>query len=107
MQKIPISFAQKGMVLAKEVFQRGSASTLPMCGKGVVLTEVLIERMIRLEIQTLSVEGHPVELPGELSLEEQLDRLDRRFQKVENEPRMIRIKEMFKKSFMKSREGGV
>lgn len=107
MQKIPISFAQKGMVLAKEVFQPGSASTMPMCGKGMILTESLIERMMRLEIQTIFVEGHSVELPGELSMEEQLNRLDVRFSKVENEPRMIRIKEMFKKNFMKSREGGI
>jgi hypothetical protein len=107
MQKIPINFAQKGMVLAKEVFQPGSASTMPMCGKGVILTEVLIERIIRLDIQTVCVEGHPVALPGDLSLEEQLINLDRRFQKVNDEPRMIRIREMFKKSFMQSREGGV
>ena len=107
MQKIPINSAQKGMVLASDVFQPGSASTIPMCGKGVILTEALIERMIRLEIQTVSVEGHPVTLPGELSLETQLIDLDRRFKKVNDEPRMIRIKEMFRKNFIKSREGGV
>jgi hypothetical protein len=103
MQKIPIEFAQNGMVLAQEVFQPGSASSMPMCGKGMVLTEALIERMVRIEIKTICVEGHPVTIPGELSLEEQLALLDRRFRKVSDLPRMHQIKEMFKRSLVRSK----
>ncbi|MBI3594045.1 MAG: hypothetical protein HY200_03740 [Nitrospirae bacterium] len=107
MQNIPINYAQKGMILATEVFQPGSTSTMPVCGKGVVLTESLIERMVRIEIKTICVEGHPVSLPGELSLEEQLALLDRRFRKVNDVPRMIEIKEMFRKCLVRSKEDEV
>lgn len=100
MQKIPINLAQTGMVLAREVFQPGSTSTMAICGKGVVLTEGLIERMTRMDVKMLWVEGNTVRLPGETSLEEKLAHLDRRFKKIQDEPRMARIKEMFKRSFL-------
>jgi len=101
MQKIPINLASEGMVLARDVYQPGAAaSTMAMCGKGVRLTEALINRMTRMEVKLICVEGHPVELPGEISVEEELEKLEHRYEKVKNEPRMARVKEMFRKSFL-------
>ena len=105
-QKIPINLAAEGMVLAREVFQPGSGALIPICGKGIVLTQGIIERLVRLEIQTVFVEGHPVSLPDELPLDELLSALDRRFKKVRQDSGTVRIREMFKKSLIRSREVG-
>jgi hypothetical protein len=105
MQKIPIDLAREGMVLASDVFHPGGGGNLPVCGKGIILTGPLIERMTRMEVRTISIEGHPVEVPGELSLEEQLAGLDRRFRKVMAEPRMARLYQTFKDLLTASRNG--
>ena len=91
------------MVLAGEVFQPGSPSIL-ICGKGVVLTEAIIERLNRLDVKGLCVEGHPVALPDEVPAEELLRRLDRRFKMVEKDPRMAGIKEIFRRMIKRSQE---
>ena len=97
-----MSLARSGMVLAKEVATSGSSVLI--CVKGVLLTEELILKLREIEIQSIVVEGHPATLPGgDLSMEE-LVNLEHRFKQVQNDPRMMRIKGMFKKNLIVSRK---
>lgn len=104
MQRIPISLAADGMVVARPIPNADDPTGMPICGKGVVLTESLIERLRDRGIQALTVEGHPVAVEGEASLEELLALLDRRFRRVETDPLMKRVKEMFRKQTIRSME---
>lgn len=82
MQKIPLNLAEADMVLARDVFRNDSPAGIPICGKGTTLTESLIGRLAHLGVQSIYVEGHPVQQEGERSLEEQLADLERRFSKT-------------------------
>jgi len=104
MQNIPISLAKAGMVLAKEIKNSADASAMTICGKGIKLTEPLIDRLQRMGIQSLVVEGHPVHVEGEASLEEMLTALDRRFSSVEDDPLMMKIKDIYRKQIQRARE---
>jgi len=102
MQKIPITLAKAGMVLAKEIKGSEDPASMTICGKGVKLTESLIDRLRQMGIQTVSVEGHPVAMPGEASLGEMLVALDRRFNHVANDPLMMKVKELYRKHIIRS-----
>lgn len=104
MQNIPIALAKSGMVLAKDVLRLDQSSPVPICGKGTPLTDPLIERLKRMEIQSIIVEGHPVFMEGESTLEEQLEKLDKRFRQVADDPRMMKIKEIYRKQMIRSME---
>jgi len=82
MQKIPLNLAEAEMVLARDVFRNDSPAGIPICGKGTTLTDSLIGRLAHLGVQSIYVEGHPVQQEGERSLEEQLADLERRFSKT-------------------------
>jgi len=82
MQKIPLNQAAADMVLARDVFRNDSPAGIPICGKGTTLTDSLIGRLAHLGVQSIYVEGHPVQEEGDRSLEEQLADLERRFGKV-------------------------
>ncbi len=82
MQKIPLNLAGADMVLARDVFRNDSPAGIPICGKGTTLTEGLIARLAHLGVQSVYVEGHPVQQEGDRSLAEQLADLDLRFHKV-------------------------
>lgn len=82
MQKIPISLAAADMVLARDLFRNNSPAGIPICGKGTVLTASLLSRLQQLGVQSIYVEGHPVKQDGDLTPEEQLNALERRFSKT-------------------------
>lgn len=82
MQKIPLNLAAAEMVLARDVFRSDSPAGIPICGRGTPLTDSLIGRLANLGVQSVYVEGHPVQQDGDRSLEDQLADLDRRFCKV-------------------------
>lgn len=105
MQKIPISLAEAGMVLAKDVRKDDDSTSPPICGKGVVLTDALISRLDRMGIQALAVEGHPVKMEGDLTLDEMLKALEKRFSKVTDDPLMVKIKEAYGEHFVQSMKG--
>ena len=89
MQRIPLKLAQPGMVLAKEaVTPEGQV----LCGAGTALTQEILARLAKQEVLTLTVEGHPVTLPGEKSLPEKLKELDHRFSKTRNDPVLRALK---------------
>jgi hypothetical protein len=105
MQRIPIYQAKPGMVLAKEVRKEDDEISPPICGKGIVLTESLLSRLERMGIQALSVEGHPVTMEGDKTVDELLMALDKRFSKVMDDPIMIKLKDIYKETIIKSMEG--
>lgn len=106
MQTIPIVLAEPDMILAREVKRADNPQGPPVCGRGTVLTASLIERLRNLGVKMVTVEGHPVAVEGEKTLEELLADLDRRFSKVENFPLMQRLKEIYRAGIVRSMEGG-
>ena len=104
MQNIPLSLAAPGMVLAKEIKADDNPASPPICGKGVSLTGPLISRLTQMGVQSVTVEGHPVKLEGEASLEEMLAVLDKRFAKVQADPLMMKLKEIYRSNLMRSME---
>jgi hypothetical protein len=97
MQNIPIALVAPGMVLAKEIKSSEDPASMTICGKGVKLTESLIGRLRQMGIQSVTVEGHPVTMEGETSLDEMLAALDKRFSRVATDPLMMKIKAMYRK----------
>jgi hypothetical protein len=102
MQKIPINLAAAGMVLAKDVKADDNPSSSPICGKGLTLTASLISRLSSMGIQSLNVEGHPVKIEGEMSLDEALAALEKRFSKVADDALMLRLKEIYRRQIVRS-----
>ena len=102
MQKIPLALAETDMVLARDIFRDDNASGPPICGKGITLTEPLIERLKRMGVQTIVVEGHPVRMNGDKNPEDILKALDCRFRKVENDPLTAKLKMVYRQYLLKS-----
>jgi hypothetical protein len=61
MQKIPLPLAEPEMVLEKPVIRDNG---MILIGQGTVLTESLIERLKLMEIPSIVVQGHPLDLDG-------------------------------------------
>jgi len=102
MQTIPFSFAAPGMELAKDIKNPDSPDGPPICGKGVVLTEVLLSRLRQKGVQALTVIGRPVKIEGDKSLEELLALLDQRFRRVAKNPLMAHLKEIYRQNLIRS-----
>jgi hypothetical protein len=96
MQKIPLMLAVADMVLARDVFRGDSAVGMPICGKGTVLTASLIARLEHLDIQSVYVEGHPVWEDGDRSMDDVLRDLDKRFEKVADDPLATKLYDIYK-----------
>jgi hypothetical protein len=96
MQKIPLMLAAADMVLARDVFRSDNPSGMPICGKGTVLTGALITRLDNLDIQSVYVEGHPVWEDGDRSLDDVLSDLNKRFEKVADDPLTTKLHEIYK-----------
>jgi len=95
MQKIPLNLAKPGMRLAKAVLNEKG---LVLCGEGVELNDALISRLSSLNINKITVDGHPVDTGAEEKpLDEQLQDLEKRFEKVKSDPLMKMIKSIFEK----------
>lgn len=105
MQTIPIALAEPEMVLARDVKRADNPQGPPICGRGTVLSASLIERLRNLGITSLVVEGHPVSIEGEKTLDDLLAELDRRFSKVANVPLMARLKEIYRRNIIRSMGG--
>lgn len=96
MQRIPIMLALPGMTLARNICREDGAAGPPICGKGVTLTVSLIERLKRMGVQTITVEGHPVRMEDDKAPEELLEDLDRRFRKAADDPLTGNLKEIYR-----------
>ena len=102
MQNIPIKLAVAGMVLAKDITNPDDPTNMTICGKGIKLTESLISRLEQKGIQSVIVEGHPVIVEGEATLEQMLAALDLRFSRVTDDPLMMKIKEIYSRQIQRS-----
>lgn len=102
MQNIPITLAEPGMVLAKDVRRGDNPNGPPVCGKGMELTAPLLMRLQNMGIAAVIVEGHPIWMEGDQTLEEQLKALERRFAKTAGDPLMAKLKEIYRAQISKS-----
>jgi hypothetical protein len=102
MQRIPLALAAEGMVVARPIPNVDDPGAMPICGKGVTLTASLVERLRDRGVHALTVEGHPVAVDGEATLDQQLAELDRRFRRVANDPLMSQIKQMYRRQLIRS-----
>lgn len=105
MQTLPIALIEAGMVLARDVVRQDHPNRPPVCGKGITLTDNLLERLRMMGIKSLVVEGHPVDVDGEQSLSEMLAALEERFRMVEHDPLMMQLREGYRKIITRSMEG--
>lgn len=101
MQDILTAMAGEGMILAKDV-ETGEGRVL--CGKGTVLTANLIERLKRMEISHVLVEGHPVQVEGEKTLDEELHDLELRFSRVKDIAPLMYLKKKLRERLIASRD---
>lgn len=102
MQNIPLTLAKAGMVVAKEIKASDDPAGMTICGKGVKLTDSLINRLEQMGIQSVNVEGHPVKMEGESSVEEMLAALEHRFRRAGDDPLMLTIKGIYQKQIRRS-----
>ena len=102
MQKIPLMLASAGMVLANDVFRNEVSNGMPVCGKETVLTDVLIARLDSMGVKSIYVEGHPIWEDGDSSLDDMLLSLERRFEKVRQDPLMTRLFDIYADNIKRS-----
>lgn len=87
--------AKAGMVLAKDVFRNDSPSGIPICGKDTLLTDNLLTRLDHLDVKSIYVQGHPVWIDGDRSLDDLLESLDQRFKKVRQDPLTSKLYDIY------------
>lgn len=102
MQRIPLSLARPGMVLAKDLVRPENPTGPAICGKGMELTDSLLDRLRNMGIQSLTVLGHPVWMEGDKTLEQLLQELDHRFRHVDKDPLAGILKEVYRKYLISS-----
>lgn len=100
MQQILSAQAKTGMVLAKDVMMPDG---LVLCGRGTVLTRPLLDRLIKMDITQITVDGHPVEVPGEKTLKEELRDIEDRFSLVGKVAPLMYIKKRITRKMIDSR----
>jgi hypothetical protein len=99
MQKIPINLAAPGMKLAKAVTRENGMTIM---AEGMELTESLISRLEGMNIERITVQGHPVEMGGAgagTRWGERRDRLDHLFRQYAEDKWMMRVKERMRQYF--------
>ena len=100
MQQILLDLATPGMQLAKDV-KDSEGRTL--CGKGTILNESILSRLKKMEIIKLTVEGHPLNLGDEITLEEEIGKIEKRFSRVKRIPPLMTLKRILIDKAMRSR----
>jgi hypothetical protein len=102
MQKIPLLKAETGMVLARDIVRTDNPNGPPICGKGVELTDSLIERLKRMGVPTVTVQGRPVFVAGDRSTDEILASFDSRFRKIGDDPLTGKLKKIYRNYLVKT-----
>lgn len=89
MQKVPITQAFPGMVLAKPVM---GDKGLPLCAEGTALTEKLIDRLRAMNVPSVTVRGRPLESGAPVKTADQRVReIEERFVRVKGDPLMDKV----------------
>lgn len=99
MQKIPLNLAKEGMALAKPVLRDNG---LVLVAEGTELSASLLERLERMGIDTVVVQGNPVDMDGIAGGTEytkRIERLDHLFRKFKADPWMNDLKERLRNYF--------
>lgn len=100
MQQILSAQAKEGMILAKDVM---TTEGRVLCGKGTILTAGLLDRLVKMDIVQITVEGHPVPVAGEKSLAEEIAAIEERFSQVEKVAPLMYLKKRIIKTLIESR----
>ena len=91
------------MILAKEIL---NPEGMVLCGAGTALSPALIERLSGLDVVDVTVEGHPVNIEGEKTLQEELQEIDLRFRRVEDIAPLMYLKKRIQAKLAASRNLG-
>ena len=100
MQKIPLNLAQPGMILAKPVARDDGIVVL---AQGSELSESILSRLEKMEVENIVVEGEPLKLDGLSSggaaFSVRLERLEHLFRKFSGDTWMNNLKRLFREYF--------
>lgn len=98
MQKIPLALAKPGMKLAKPAVKEGG---MVIAAAGMELSERLIERLENMNVDSVSVEGDPLDpSAGENTPFARIaERLDHLFRRHDGNPAMVEMKTMLRNYF--------
>lgn len=99
MQKIPLNQARPGMVLEKPVLRDNG---LVLVAQGTEISDTLLFRLENMGVESVIVEGHPVEVEGEnqpRSYQERIDGLDHLFRRYRDDPWMNKMKDFISSYF--------
>jgi len=94
MQKIPLSLAKPGMILAKPVARPDG---IAVAAAGSELTQNILDRFDTMGVSHVVVEGEPVKLdgaPGGTSYDKRLERLEFLFRKFPDDKWMGQIRRL-------------
>ncbi|WP_235619965.1 hypothetical protein [Megalodesulfovibrio gigas] len=87
------------MILAKSILRENGQV---LVGEGAELTDALVDRLLRMRVETITVQGHPVNLGslgGSSSYARRIGRLDHLFRKHQADPWMCKVKEHLEEFF--------
>lgn len=99
MQKIPLTLAKPGMILAKPVTRPDG---IAVAAAGSELSQGILDRFDTMGVTHVVVEGEPVKLdgqPGGTSYDKRLERLDYLFRKFPDDKWMGQIKRLVDRYF--------
>ncbi|HTY20322.1 MAG TPA: hypothetical protein VMC44_01670 [Geobacteraceae bacterium] len=102
MQKLPLTMAAPDMVLGRDIYRDDNPGGPPICGRGMRLTVTLIERLKKMGVQSITVEGNPTGISGSKNREETMKALDERFRKVEGDPLTVKLKNIYLQYYAKT-----
>lgn len=99
MQRIPVKLARPGMVLAKSVLREGG---MVLLAEGTELSEAAVSRLPGMGVDSIVVQGHPVDLEGlggGTSAAARAARMDHLFRRHGDDPWMMQLRKVFKGYF--------
>lgn len=99
MQKIPLNLAKPGMKLAKPILRENG---LVLVAENTELSESLLERLERMEVAMITVQGNPVDLGGggKNPYTIRIERLEHLFRKHGDDPWMVKLRTHLKDYFL-------
>ena len=99
MQRIKVEQAATDMVIAQPV---ETSTGQVLCSKGTVLNQTLIDRLEKIDITHITLEGHPVDDGKPVkTLEEEMAEIDIRFRSVLDNKLMAALKVVVQKHIQK------